>query len=141
MESKCQSLCVAHPDNVRVCISHDEPLAHRLEAAADFFVMPSLYEPCGLNQLYSLRYGTIPLVFSTGGLTDTVMDLREHPRTGTGFTIQSKSTKELIRTYTEASDLAKNRVELNRIRKRGMRADFSWSQSAEVYERLYLRTQ
>ena len=141
MESRCQSLCIAHPDKVRVCISHDEPLAHKLEAAADFFVMPSLYEPCGLNQLYSLRYGTIPLVFSTGGLTDTVMDLREHPRTGTGFTIQSKSTESLFRTYTEASALAKNRLKLNRIRKRGMRADFSWNHSAEEYERLYLRTQ
>ena len=77
-----------HPDRISVRLGFDERLAHKIEAGADLYLMPSRYEPCGLNQIYSMRYGTVPVVRSTGGLADTVVDADRDPSAGTGFTFE-----------------------------------------------------
>ena len=91
-------LAARHPDRVGVHIGFDEPLAHLIEAGADLFLMPSQFEPCGLNQMYSLRYGTVPLVHETGGLADTVQNVDVPTRTGTGFSFDEYSPQALLGT-------------------------------------------
>ncbi len=108
-------------------IGYDADLAHRIEAGSDFFLMPSVYEPCGLNQMYSMRYGTLPIVTRTGGLADTV-DVE------TGFFIEDNSSEGIVRTVTKA---AQRLGEIETMRRRAMGRDFSWRHSAEEYEALY----
>jgi starch synthase len=130
-------------DRMRLTLGFDEGLAHRIEAGADMFLMPSLYEPSGLNQLYSMRYGTPPVVRSTGGLADTVTDTTTQTladRTATGFRFAAYSGEALAEAVRRALDLYENRPEAWRqVMVTGMRQDWSWDRSALEYEKLYFR--
>lgn len=119
-------------------IYYSEPMSHRIYAASDAFLMPSLFEPCGLSQLMSLRYGTVPIVRETGGLKDTVEPYNEFESTGTGFSFSNYNAHEMLATirYAERIYYDKKR-EWNKIIDRGMERDFSWNNSARQYEDLY----
>ena len=112
-----------------------EELAHRMYASADFLLMPSRVEPCGLNQLYALRYGTVPIVHKTGGLKDTVIDLEN--KDGYGLTFDNLSTECLIQAIGRALDLHSDQEKLTKARKKMMALDFSWDQSSKEYIKLY----
>ena len=125
----------SYPEKFGLKIGYDNAFAHLLEAAGDFFLMPSRYEPCGLNQMYSLRYGTVPIVRATGGLQDTVTDLSEG--SGTGIKFGEYSANALMTAMGRAQMLFANKRQLSEVRRRGMRKDFSWEASARKYEALY----
>ncbi len=129
-----------HADKIGVHIAYDEPLAHLIEAGSDAFLMPSRFEPCGLNQLYSLRYGTPPIVRRTGGLADSVLDANGpnlYARTATGFVFDKAEPRELLRAIDRALNLyARQRVWTDLI-ETAMRQDFSWTRSANAYLQLY----
>ena len=115
-------------------------IVHKLYAACDAFLMPSLFEPCGLSQLMSLRYGTVPIVRETGGLRDTVEPYNEYESKGTGFSFSNYNAHEMLRTINYARDVFFNRKrEWNKIIDRGMAKDFSWNNSAKKYAELYNR--
>jgi len=119
-----------------VIIGFDETLAHQIEAASDMFLMPSKYEPCGLNQMYSLRYGTVPVVRNTGGLADTIVDFKK--ANGNGFLFNKYDSNELLKTLLTAIDLFKNnKSKWNKLLRQGMSLDFSWKVSAKKYMKLY----
>ena len=121
-----------------VRIAFSGPLSRRIEAGCDFFLMPSRYEPCGLNQLYSLRYGTLPVVRRTGGLADTVVDIRKHPDSGTGFVFEKASSDELAQTMEDAIRFYREQpARFSEARKRGMMLRFDWANSAKKYLELY----
>ncbi|RME70749.1 MAG: glycogen synthase GlgA [Verrucomicrobia bacterium] len=125
-----------YPENIYHDSSHDEALSHLIEAGADFFLMPSIFEPCGLNQMYSMRYGTVPVVSNVGGLVDTVTDIEEDPENGTGIVVRP-DVRGVIRGYRRAVDLYANRELMARAIRNGMRRDFSWEKAARAYEALY----
>ena len=127
-----------HPHRLAVRLGFDEPLAHRIEAGADVFLMPSRYEPCGLNQLYSLRYGTVPVVREVGGLADTVEDF-DGWRRGTGFRFRDQEPKAMLVALWRALELRRDRRAWHAMVRRGMAQDFSWGRSAARYEELYDR--
>ncbi|HSM91830.1 MAG TPA: glycogen synthase GlgA [Anaeromyxobacteraceae bacterium] len=128
------------PDRFKAWIGFDGRLAHRIEAGADFFVMPSRFEPCGLNQMYSLRYGTLPVVRATGGLVDTVQSYDERTGEGTGFVFQDLTPDALANTIGWAVSTWYDRPgHVDAMRRRGMAQDFSWDAAAAEYEGLYLR--
>jgi len=106
-----------------------------VEAGSDFFLMPSRYEPCGLNQMYSLRYGTVPIVRATGGLDDTVVDIAS--ANGNGIKFGPYSAPALAAAVHRALDLYADPARVDAVRRRGMKADHSWAASAEQYEALY----
>jgi starch synthase len=133
------ALAARHPVRIATRIGFDEGLAHRIEGGADLFLMPSRFEPCGLNQMYSLRYGTVPLVRATGGLFDTVQNLDPVTGEGTGFTFDEYSGPALFGTLQWALDIYKNRPLWRKIQVAGMRQDFSWDASARQYEAVYQR--
>jgi starch synthase len=141
MEEAMLAAADANPDKVGVYIGYDEGRAHRIEAGADAFLMPSRFEPCGLNQIYSLRYGTVPIVHHTGGLADTVTNATaEGIEAGrsTGFTFHQANADALWESAQQALRLYRDRPELwRRLALNGMRQDFSWEASARHYERLY----
>lgn len=121
-------------------IGFDNRLAHMIEAGSDFFVMPSRYEPCGLNQMYSLRYGTPPIVRATGGLYDTVESYNEHTNTGTGFLFSDPTPGALRDTIGWAlHNWYKNRDNIEKMRIRGMKKDLSWDRRIKDYEKTYKR--
>jgi starch synthase len=126
-----------NPDRVGTCFGYSEELSHFIEAGADLFLMPSIYEPCGLNQMYSLRYGTVPIVRRTGGLADTVLDIDEHPETGTGFVFDNPRSAELRNAIRRACAAFRHRSAWREMQQRGMKQDFSWESSAVEYVRLY----
>lgn len=119
-------------------IYYSEPMSHKVYASSDAFLMPSLFEPCGLSQLMSLRYGTVPIVRETGGLKDTVEPYNEFEKTGTGFSFANYNAHEMLSTvrYAERVYYDKKR-DWNKIVERGMNQDFSWSSSALQYQKLY----
>jgi starch synthase len=129
-----------YPQKVAVRLEFSDELAHRIEAAADMFVMPSQYEPCGLNQLYSLRYGTVPVVRATGGLVDTVVDANEQTLaegTATGFSFEDYTSIELAAVLERACRAYADKAVWSQLVETGMRQDWSWRQSAEQYAALY----
>ncbi|MCP4567754.1 MAG: glycogen synthase GlgA [FCB group bacterium] len=128
-----------YPDKLKVMLAYDNKMAHWIEAAADMFLMPSRYEPCGLNQMYSLKYGTVPIVRSTGGLADTIDDVDEKSGDGTGFVFDKYDPEELLSAIKRAVDLFAGRKNWRRVMKEGMARDYSWQQSAHKYAELYLR--
>jgi starch synthase len=128
-----------YPDRIAVRIGYDEALAHRIEAGADLFLMPSRYEPCGLNQLYSMRYGTIPIVRATGGLDDTVESYDPRTGAGTGFKFHEYSAAALVAKVREALAVFARPADRDRLRRNAMHADFSWEASASRYVELYRR--
>jgi starch synthase len=124
-----------HPGKLAVALRFDHALAHLIEAGSDMFLMPSRYEPCGLNQLYSLRYGTVPVVRATGGLADTVEDF--DGVTGTGFAFEKYDSHELLATVRRAVKTFADQAEWTKIMKAGMAKDFSWDASARKYLQTY----
>ncbi|MCX6836026.1 MAG: glycogen synthase GlgA [candidate division Zixibacteria bacterium] len=126
-----------YPDKLRVWFEFNDALAHLIQAGSDVFLMPSRYEPCGLNQMYALKYGTVPVVRAVGGLADTVSDFDPHTSDGTGFVFEDYSCEEMIGAVRRAAQLFPHRREWGRLMKAGMKADFSWGKSAASYENLY----
>jgi len=131
-EAGLREAAAAHPEHIAVRIGYDEALAHKIEAGADIFLMPSQYEPSGLNQMYSLRYGTVPVVRATGGLDDTIED-------GTGFKFEDYSAQALLAAVSAASSAFQDRKGWEAMMRSGMRKDYSWRVSASEYAALYQR--
>jgi starch synthase len=138
-EALWRSLAAAHPDRVAVRIGFDERLAHQIEAGADLFLMPSRFEPCGLNQMYSLRYGTVPVVRAVGGLFDTVQNVDLSTGAGTGFAFTPYSPAALVAALRQAIRTYKDRDAWRRIQAAGMALDLSWENSARRYVEVYER--
>lgn len=130
-ETMFRALAASYPDKVGLRVGYDTGLSHRIEAGADMFLMPSRYEPCGLNQIYSLKYGTVPVVRATGGLDDTIED-------GTGFKFRDYSGEALLEAVRQALRVFPT-ASWTRMMRRGMEKDFSWSASAGEYVELYRR--
>jgi starch synthase len=126
-----------YPEKLSVNLRFDDPLAHLIEAGADMFLMPSKYEPCGLNQLYSLKYGTVPIVRETGGLADTIQDYNPDTGEGTGFVFKNYDSDELLEVVKKALQVYKSKDVWTKLMKNGMQKDFSWQASAKKYEDLY----
>ena len=127
-----------YPGKVSANIYYSEPMSHKIYASCDAFLMPSLFEPCGLSQLMSLRYGTVPIVRETGGLKDTVEPYNEYEKTGTGFSFMNYNAHEMLATVRYAQRIFYDRKrDWNKIVERGMEKDFSWNSSAKQYEQLY----
>lgn len=130
-----------YSDRVSANIFYSNERSHKIYASCDAFLMPSLFEPCGLSQLMSLRYGTVPIVRETGGLKDTVVPYNEFEGTGTGFSFANYNAHEMLNTVRYAKYVYyEKRREWNKLIDRGMAADFSWNNSARKYEDLYRRT-
>jgi starch synthase len=138
-EHSLAALAARHPGKVAVATGFNEELAHLIEAGADLFLMPSRFEPCGLNQMYSQRYGTIPIVRATGGLDDTVVDYDENTHTGTGFKFLHATADSLIATVKRALALFKRRDAVDALAGQIMRIDHGWHRSARRYLELYER--
>jgi starch synthase len=136
-EDAWRALAGRYPDRVSTTIGFDERLAHQIEAGADMFLMPSRFEPCGLNQMYSLRYGTAPIVRATGGLNDTVEDVDEAPGTGTGFKFREYTPQALVLTVRRALATFLDQPRWTEMQRRGMRLDHSWDASAKEYVKVY----
>jgi len=139
-EQQLGALAAAHPDSMALRLGYDERLAHRIEASADIFLMPSLFEPCGLNQLYSLRYGTLPLVRAVGGLADTVVDASApnlESGLATGFVFRQPDSAELLQAVRRGVQLWHDAGIWQRMQRRAMSLDFSWQRSAGAYLELY----
>ena len=136
-EQLWERLATERPERVGVRIGFDEKGAHLVEAGADMFLMPSRFEPCGLNQMYSLRYGTVPLVRATGGLDDTVVNYNERSGRGTGFKFSEYTAPALVRTVKRALKLFGDRKKWRALQLAGMRQDFSWDVSAREYVKVY----
>lgn len=127
-----------YPDRVSANIYYCDEMSHKLYASCDAFLMPSLYEPCGLSQLMALRYGTIPIVRETGGLKDTVIAYNEYESTGTGFSFANYNAHEMLNTIRYAKYIFQNKKrEWNKMISRCLLTDYSWEKSAKKYEELY----
>ncbi len=131
------ALVESYPGQVGLRMGFDDPLAHQIYAGSDFLLMPSLYEPCGLSQLYAMRYGTIPIVRTTGGLDDTIHAWDAHTLTGTGFKFGPAESDALLTAVDGALRAFGNARHLSALRQNAMIADFSWEKSAVEYETLY----
>lgn len=129
-----------YPDRIALYLGYDEPLAHLIEAGADLFLMPSRFEPCGLNQMYSQRYGTVPIVRKVGGLADTVTDATAQQiesNKASGIVFEEASSQALLEAIHRALDLYADKPQLEKVRTTGMSKDFSWRTSAREYLDLY----
>src|SRR5260370_2626756 len=124
-------------DRLAVNVAYDNTLAHKIEAGADIFLMPSRYEPCGLNQIYSLRYGTVPVVRATGGLDDTIEPFDPVSGRGTGFKFSEYTGSALLAAVREALTAYADKRAWQRLQMNGMAQAFSWNASALEYARLY----
>jgi len=136
-ERALAALAAAHPANVAATLEFDEPFAHLLEAGADIFLMPSRFEPCGMNQMYSQRYGTVPVVRATGGLADSVQDAAKPD--GAGFVYAEASAAALLAAIDRALLVYADRMTWRRLQLNGMRRDFGWQASAARYLEIYRR--
>jgi starch synthase len=134
IENQLNSLLVDYKGNYNTFIGYNEELAHLIYAGADFLLMPSRVEPCGLNQMYSLRYGTIPIVRRTGGLKDTVIDFGDN---GNGICHDQSSVGDICYSIQRAVNLYKDKEHLNQIRKKGMVTDHSWEKASQEYIEMY----
>lgn len=139
-EARFQALAQSYPEAVSVKIGYDESLLHQIEAGADISVMPSRYEPCGVNQMFSQRYGTPPVVHATGGLKDSVTDSTPanlSAKTATGFMFSPLTGEKLLEACRRSADLYRNRRSWRQLQKSGMARDFSWETTATRYLELY----
>jgi len=128
-----------YPQKIAVKVAYDNAIAHKIEAGSDMFLMPSRYEPCGLNQIYSLKYGTVPIVRSTGGLDDTIDNWDPRSRKGTGFKFSEYSGEALLATVRAALTAYRDQEEWQTLMRNGMAKDYSWGASAREYGRIYER--
>jgi starch synthase len=129
-----------HPGRIAVRIGYEEPLAHRLLAGGDILLHPARFEPCGLTQLYAMRYGTLPVVRNTGGLCDTVVDATDHSvrhGTATGFAFESANSADLLHCIERALALYSQPLAWRNVKRHAMVQDFGWSESARRYPALY----
>ncbi|HUF10316.1 MAG TPA: glycosyltransferase, partial [Rhodothermales bacterium] len=129
----------AFPDRVSFYPGYNDGLAHRITAGSDMFLMPSHYEPCGMNQMFSLLYGTVPIVRKTGGLADTVFDYHEFAGHGNGFSFVDFASHALLDAVKRACALFRDRDAWRQIQTRGMKGNFSWKRSAERYLEIYAK--
>jgi starch synthase len=136
-EEFLRQLRVRYAGKVGVTIGFENALAHKIEAGSDIFLMPSRFEPCGLNQMYSLRYGAVPVVHATGGLDDTIESYEPTLDRGNGFKFAPYDAEALLATLQRAVTLYRDRAAWERLMQRGMQADFSWAKSAQAYADLY----
>jgi starch synthase len=136
-ERAWRKLAERHPAKCAVKIGFDTGLSHRIEAGCDFYLMPSRFEPCGLNQMYSLRYGTVPIVRLTGGLADSVIDITEDPKNADGIKFAEYSVRALAKAIRKALVLHGDKDLLAFYRQNGMAKDFSWERTAAAYGELY----
>ncbi len=127
------------PQKIAVKIAYDNALAHKIEAGSDMFMMPSRYEPCGLNQIYSLKYGTVPVVRATGGLDDTIENWDPQTRKGTGFKFSEYTGEALLATLRAALQAYRDQESWQALMRNGMSKDFSWTASAREYVKVYER--
>jgi starch synthase len=141
-EKRFRSLAERSPEKVAARLEFSDELAHKIEAGADMFLMPSRYEPCGLNQMYSLKYGTVPVIRQTGGLADTVVDANDRTladRTATGFSFSEDDPQALDETLQRACEAYRRPGVWSQLIDTGMRQDWSWAHSARQYVALYQR--
>lgn len=136
-ERAYRELARQFPGKVALKVGYDEALSHRIEAACDFFLMPSRFEPCGLNQMYSLRYGTIPIVRAVGGLDDSVTDWTQDSTTANGIKFHEYTPRALARAIRKALVLYKQPELMKQCRRNAMKADFSWKKTVGEYESVY----
>jgi starch synthase len=136
-ENLFRSWAFRHPATVSAQIRYDDALAHKIEAGADMFLMPSLYEPCGLNQIYSLKYGTVPIVRATGGLDDTIEEWDAKKGTGTGFKFEGFDPIDLLVEINRAIEAFHDKKGWTRLMRNGMARDYCWSAPAKEYARVY----
>ncbi|MCX7929348.1 MAG: glycogen synthase [Chlorobi bacterium] len=134
-----EKLAAKHPKKLAVFMGFDDELAHLIEAGADMYLMPSLYEPCGLNQMYSMAYGTVPIVRATGGLIDTVSEFNPESRCGTGFVFRDYTADDFLSAIKRALALYKKTTYWAALVQNCMSQDFSWANSARQYHALYYR--
>ena len=134
-----RGLAAAHPERIGARIGFDESLAHLIEGGADIFLMPSRFEPCGLNQMYSMRYGTVPVVHAVGGLADTVRDYTPRRAKPTGFVFHEYSPEALLEALGRALTLFADPRKWRAVQVAGMQQDFSWDRSAREYVKIYER--
>ena len=127
------------PQKIAVKIAYDNALAHKIEAGADMFLMPSHYEPCGLNQIYSLKYGTVPIVRATGGLDDTIEPWDARSGKGTGFKFLEYTGEALLATIKNALTAFRDQSSWQVLMRNGMSNDFSWAVEAREYGKVYER--
>ncbi len=140
LETELQKLAKMMPGQISITLGYDEALAHQIEAGADIFLMPSLFEPCGLNQMYSMHYGTIPIVRRTGGLADTVTDATSeniNQQTATGFVFEQEDSRHLLQCVERAMTAFRDKTTWQKLQRTGMIKDFSWRGSAQQYLDLY----
>lgn len=140
-ERAFQLLAHRHPTKVAARIGYNHAYSHRVEAGCDFFLMPSKFEPCGLNQMYSHRYGTVPIVRLTGGLDDSVVDLSDDLDRADGIKFSEYSVRALAKAIRKALVLYQTPRLMRRFQKNGMSADFSWARTTEEYQRVYQQAQ
>lgn len=136
-ENLFKRLADKYPARIGVKIGYDNPLAHKIEAGADMFLMPSRYEPCGLNQIYSLRYGTAPIVRATGGLDDTIQPVDAQTQQGTGFKFETYAGPDLLDCIRKALKIFRDESDWRVLQANGMAKDFSWRASAGAYVTVY----
>jgi starch synthase len=136
-EASLRQIRERYAGKMGVSIGFDNTLAHKIEAGSDIFLMPSRFEPCGLNQMYSLRYGTVPVVRSTGGLDDTVEAYDPASGGGNGFKFEAYNAEALLAALQRALTIYRDRAAWESLMRRGMQADFSWAKSAQAYSDLY----
>ncbi len=136
-EERAREIAGLHKGRMSVKLGFDNSLAHLIEAGADIFLMPSVYEPCGLNQMYSLKYGTVPAVSATGGLNDTVIEYDPSAEQGNGFKFEPQNAEDMLTALKKALDVYNDRQRWQRLVRAGMASDFSWGRSAGDYELLY----
>ena len=138
LEDSFKGLTAANPGKIASYIGYSNELSHMIEAGSDFFIMPSRFEPCGLNQMYSMIYATLPIVRRTGGLADTVSHYEEGAGIGTGFLFDDATTSALYNTIGWAcSTWYDRKPDITALRRNAMGRDFSWSASAEKYAQVY----
>jgi len=138
-ETFLSNLAAKHPSRVSVRIGFDERLAHLVEAGADIFLMPSIFEPCGLNQMYSLRYGTVPVVHGVGGLDDTIRPYTSRSARANGFKFKEATGEALAKTLRQAVSVFEDRETWLSLMRQGMAEDHSWETSAKEYVKVYRR--
>ena len=136
-EIRLREIAERHADRAGIRVGYEEETPHLIEAGADIFLMPSRYEPCGLNQMYSMRYGTVPVVRATGGLADTVREFDPNTGEGTGFRFHDYNAHDFKDAIHRALGFWNDRDAWRKIMRNGMMTDFSWDRSAKLYMDVY----
>ncbi|MFW5731236.1 MAG: glycogen synthase, partial [Desulfonatronovibrionaceae bacterium] len=134
-EARLVNLVEVYPENISGIVGYTEEMAHKIQAGSDIFLMPSRYEPCGLTQMYSLRYGTPPVATAVGGLKDTIVSYPDPE--ATGFIFQDSTAPALLKAVNQALELFEDKQAWHQLQLRGMQADFSWESSAKEYIKAY----